>query len=77
MHLVLILLKKQQIKKKKKNYNHFQEQAKKKKRPSRPVQLINYLQSQIPCTHFSTTLSVYLFFFVLLGRGLEVVISLI
>ena len=75
MHLVLILLKKQQIKKK--NYNHFQEQAKKKKRPSRPVQLINYLQSQIPCTHFSTTLSVYLFFFVLLGRGLEVVISLI
>ena len=70
MHLVLILLKKQQIKKKK-NYNHFQEQAKKKKRPSRPVQLINYLQSQIPCTHFSTTLSVYLFFFCVIRPGIR------
>ena len=61
MHLVLILLKKQQIKKIK--LQSLPETSKKEKRPSRPVQSIKYLQSQIPCTHFSTTLFFSLFLF--------------
>ena len=75
MHLVLILLKKQQIKKKKK-LQSLPETSKKEKRPSRPIQSIKYLQSQIPCTHFSITLFFY-FFLCYWAGGLKVVISLI